>query len=106
MFRCELEKLLESSGITAVLGCGLAYDICVRHTLSDANKLGFLSGVVRDCSKGLSKEGVQETSELFASENIAIIESDAAKRIIKKEKVPIEWVKKLMGRSIGNGTIS
>ncbi|KAK6035953.1 hypothetical protein COOONC_26542 [Cooperia oncophora] len=48
--------------------------------------------------KGLSKEGVQETSELFASENIAIIESDAAKRIIKKEKVPIEWGEEAHGK--------
>lgn len=48
-FRLELEELLKSNGISAVLVCGLAFDICVRHTVIDANNLGFLSGVVRDC---------------------------------------------------------
>ncbi|KAK5984745.1 Pyrazinamidase and NiCotinamidase [Trichostrongylus colubriformis] len=45
----ELEDLLKFHGITVVLVSGLAYDICVRHTLTDANKLGFLTGVLRDC---------------------------------------------------------
>uniref|UniRef100_A0A7I4YKE3 nicotinamidase n=1 Tax=Haemonchus contortus TaxID=6289 RepID=A0A7I4YKE3_HAECO len=100
----ELEKLLESNGITVVLGCGLAYDICLRHTLTDANELGYLTGVVRDCSKGLSSEGIEETTRQFACENIAVLDSEVVKRILRKKIMPIEWVKRIMERNMKNGT--
>lgn len=43
----ELEMLLRKNDINAVIGCGLAYDICVMHTLKDASKHGFLTCIVR-----------------------------------------------------------
>ncbi|VDO26487.1 unnamed protein product [Haemonchus placei] len=64
----ELEKLLELNGITVVLGCGLAYDICLRHTLTDANELGYLTGVVRD-------------SELRNPINIYVIHGELAGKV-------------------------
>ncbi|VDM76094.1 unnamed protein product, partial [Strongylus vulgaris] len=44
----DLEDLLHNEGIEVVLGAGLAYDICVRHTLEDASLLRFFSGIVTD----------------------------------------------------------
>ncbi|EFO89637.1 hypothetical protein CRE_07442 [Caenorhabditis remanei] len=43
----ELEMLLRKNDINAVIGCGLAYDICVMHTLKDASKHGFLTCIVK-----------------------------------------------------------
>ena len=37
----ELEKVLRDAGITAVVVCGLALDVCVRATALDAKRLGF-----------------------------------------------------------------
>ncbi|CAJ0602520.1 unnamed protein product [Cylicocyclus nassatus] len=91
----ELEKLLKSNNITAVLCCGLAYDICVRHTLSDASKHGFLTGVIRDCSKAFSQEMASDTNKFLASEKIAILDASTAKSVINGEKIPIEWLSKI-----------
>ncbi|EYC05089.1 hypothetical protein Y032_0084g1773 [Ancylostoma ceylanicum] len=95
-----LDKLLKSRQITVFLGCGLAYDICVRHTVRDANDYGYLTGVVRDCSKGFSQKMVEDTNRVFASENIAILDAQAARDIINKKKVPLEWLVKLVGPNI------
>ncbi|VDO66879.1 unnamed protein product [Heligmosomoides polygyrus] len=92
----ELEELLKSNGISAVLVCGLAFDICVRHTVIDANNLGFLSGVVRDCSAAFSAEHAADTIKQLQSEDIAIVDSLMAKRIIRREAVPTEWICQLM----------
>ncbi|KHJ94972.1 isochorismatase family protein [Oesophagostomum dentatum] len=96
----NLENLLRSRGITAVLGCGLAYDICVRQTIYDASKRGFLTAVIRDCSKGFSREMVEDTNKFFAGENIAILSAFETRRIINRKAVPIEWLHKMIKRIV------
>ncbi|VDL66439.1 unnamed protein product [Nippostrongylus brasiliensis] len=103
-FSNDLEELLKSNGITAVLGCGLAFDICVRHTVVDANNLGFLTGVIRDCSQGFSQENIKETCRVLDSENIAIVDVWKARSIIERHKVPVEWICRLMDL-IDNGSL-
>ncbi|VDL79263.1 unnamed protein product [Nippostrongylus brasiliensis] len=100
----DLEELLKSNGITAVLGCGLAFDICVRHTVVDANNLGFLTGVIRDCSQGFSQENIKETCRVLDSENIAVVDVWKARSIIERHKVPVEWICRLMDL-IDNGSL-
>ncbi|KAL6738832.1 hypothetical protein Aduo_012336 [Ancylostoma duodenale] len=102
--RNGLDELLRSRQITVFLGCGLAYDICVRHTVRDANDLGYLTGVVRDCSKGFSQKMVEDTNKILASENIAILNARTATDIINKKKVPSEWLVKLVSTNIRKKT--
>ncbi|RCN45661.1 hypothetical protein ANCCAN_08318 [Ancylostoma caninum] len=98
--RNGLDGLLRSRQITVFLGCGLAYDICVRHTVRDANDCGYLTGVVRDCSKGFSQKMVEDTNRVLASENIAILNAQTAIDIINKRKLPLEWLVKLVNTNI------
>ncbi|CAI4227820.1 unnamed protein product [Auanema sp. JU1783] len=97
--RTELDSLLRDDGITAVLACGLAYDICVMHTLKDAASLGYLSAIVTDCSKGLSTEKKKEADDLFRAKKVAIVSEDTASSIIDRQAVPIEWLEALACRS-------
>ena len=53
-FRTILEETLREEGISVVLACGLAYDICVAATLKDSADIGFLSAIITDCSSDLS----------------------------------------------------
>lgn len=51
--RTSLENLLREKGVDAVIGCGLAYDICVAATLKDSADLGFFTSVVADARYGI-----------------------------------------------------
>lgn len=44
----ELEAILQESGITRIVVCGLATDYCVRGTVLDARRLGFETVVLTD----------------------------------------------------------
>lgn len=52
----DLAMALCSKRITDVYVCGLALDVCVRHTAIDAASLGFRPFVVEDACRGITKE--------------------------------------------------
>uniref|UniRef100_A0A1I7WMB6 nicotinamidase n=1 Tax=Heterorhabditis bacteriophora TaxID=37862 RepID=A0A1I7WMB6_HETBA len=91
--KSELEDFLRSKGVSVVLACGLAYDICVMHTLKDANNLGFLSAIVTDCSKGISSEKIAEAQRFFIQKGVALLEMKEAREVIRRNSVPFEWVR-------------
>ncbi|CAI5447006.1 unnamed protein product [Caenorhabditis angaria] len=92
----ELEILLRKNDINAVIGCGLAYDICVMHTLKDASKRGFLTSIVRTGSKGLSSLKMDEANEMFQKRGVAIIDDEMARNISTRQAYPIEWIRLLI----------
>jgi nicotinamidase/pyrazinamidase len=46
----ELEPMLRERGVTRVVVCGLATDYCVRGTVMDACRLGFVTTVLTDAT--------------------------------------------------------
>uniref|UniRef100_A0A1I7TD45 nicotinamidase n=1 Tax=Caenorhabditis tropicalis TaxID=1561998 RepID=A0A1I7TD45_9PELO len=92
----ELEMLLRKNDINAVIGCGLAYDICVMHTLKDASKHGFLTCIVKSGSKGLSSLKMDEANKMFQKRGVAIIDDEMARLISRREAFPIEWIRLLV----------
>ncbi|CAB3406753.1 unnamed protein product [Caenorhabditis bovis] len=91
----ELEMTLRKNDINAIIACGLAYDICVMHTLKDASKKGFLTCILSTGSKGLSSSKMDEANEMFRKRGIAIVEDDMAECISKRTAFPIEWIQYL-----------
>ncbi|VDM66684.1 unnamed protein product [Strongylus vulgaris] len=91
-----LKDRLDEDNIKVVLGCGLAYDICVRHPLDDANHLEFYSAVVRDASKGVMVDSIKAADELFELKKIAILNETTAKSVISGQKIPKEWLLKFL----------
>ncbi|GMT24697.1 hypothetical protein PFISCL1PPCAC_15994, partial [Pristionchus fissidentatus] len=92
--KSSLSSLLRDRGVDAVIGCGLAYDICVAATLKDAADLGFYTAVVSDASKGLDSDRIRETNEAFYKRRIAVMTSGEASCAMRKDIFPIEWIEK------------
>lgn len=66
----ELESLLTERGIGEVTVVGLAYDVCVRATALDANRLGHPTTVIRDATAAVeleSGDAERTTTELTAA---------------------------------------
>jgi len=51
-----LEKILREKGIKEVFICGVATDICVKHTAFGAFARGFDVHILQDCCSGTSEE--------------------------------------------------
>lgn len=49
-----LESYLKGLGFETVYVVGLAEDVCVRFTAEDAVKLGFVTYVIADCTRGVN----------------------------------------------------
>lgn len=68
----ELEAILQESGITRIVVCGLATDYCVRGTVLDARSLGFETVVLTDAvaavelAAGDGERALQEMAEAGA----------------------------------------
>ncbi|XP_071485854.1 nicotinamidase-like [Diadema antillarum] len=59
----SLTQELCSRRITDVYVCGLAYDVCVRHSAIDATLLGFRTFVIEDATKGLTPESCEKAKK-------------------------------------------
>ncbi|GMS96172.1 hypothetical protein PENTCL1PPCAC_18347 [Pristionchus entomophagus] len=92
--KTSLEAFLREKGVDAVIGCGLAYEICVAATLKDAADLGFFTAIVADASKGLDNERIRETNDEFYKKKIAVLSAGEAMTALRKDVVPIEWIEK------------
>uniref|UniRef100_A0A0K0FJG7 nicotinamidase n=1 Tax=Strongyloides venezuelensis TaxID=75913 RepID=A0A0K0FJG7_STRVS len=99
--KCELENFLRNEDIDVLFVCGLAYEICVAATVKDAVKLGFLTGLVSDCSKGLTNDGITTANEQLLSLNAVIVNSEYVENFVKKdfEKFPWQWILKLVNQN-------
>lgn len=67
-----LEGLLRTRGITRVVVCGLAYDVCVKDTALAAHELGFETYVVADASASAVKPPA-ETTRILQAQGIQVV---------------------------------
>uniref|UniRef100_A0A0N4ZCL0 nicotinamidase n=1 Tax=Parastrongyloides trichosuri TaxID=131310 RepID=A0A0N4ZCL0_PARTI len=99
--KSELEELLRNEDIDVLFVCGLAYEICVAATAKDGVKLGFLTALVSDCSKGLTEDGIVNVNEQLLSLNAAIVQSKFVEQFVNKkfDKLPWQWIVALINQS-------
>ncbi|CEF59614.1 Isochorismatase-like domain and EF-hand domain and EF-hand domain pair-containing protein [Strongyloides ratti] len=99
--KSELEDYLRSEDIDVIFVCGLAYEICVAATAKDSLKLGFLTGLVSDCSKGLTNDGINNVNEQLLSLNAVIVNSDFVEKFVNKTftKFPWQWILTLVNQN-------
>ncbi|KAH7723975.1 CBN-PNC-2 protein [Aphelenchoides avenae] len=93
----ELEIFLREGDIRAAFICGLSLDICVTATARDSARLGFLTAVIVDCSKGLCDEQIQHCMDELRARNVAVLDSSAVNAFIDKRKIPWRWICQLAG---------
>ncbi|KAE9554785.1 hypothetical protein FO519_001982 [Halicephalobus sp. NKZ332] len=103
--KSELAMLLRSEGIDGLFICGLAYEICVAATTREASKLGFLTALISDCSKGLDADKINETNVELSERNVAIIDSHVAEQFPRSRKIPWKWVCQFSGVTATNNDV-
>lgn len=73
-----LTAYLRERGFTRVFAVGLAFDICVRYSAEDAQRMGFGATVVEDACRAIDMHGSEDAARnSFATRDIACIGADA-----------------------------
>jgi len=67
-----LADYLRERNIKEVYVCGLAIEYCVRATAIDAKKAGFRTLWIPECSRGITSEGIEKTSEELEKEGVKL----------------------------------
>jgi nicotinamidase/pyrazinamidase len=71
-----LSGYLNEKGVTEIYFCGLAADICVYCTITDALKEGFSAMLIEDASRPLSIEAFTRIKTELAEKGVRIINSN------------------------------
>ena len=69
-------------GVTDLYVCGLAFDVCVKETATDAVGQGFKTHVIVDACRGVAPEGIAKTKEEFVKNGIVLLESEKVREIL------------------------
>jgi nicotinamidase/pyrazinamidase len=70
----KLEEILQRHAIQRLIIGGLAYDYCVRWTAHDAAALKYEPIVPLNCTRAISKEGVEHTTEALERSGVRIVD--------------------------------
>ncbi|XP_054756080.2 nicotinamidase-like [Lytechinus pictus] len=85
----ELAVALCDRRITDVYICGLAYDVCVRHTAIDAASLGFRPFVIEDACRGLTTESCDKARREMEEAGCIMVSSTQVKSMAEADtRVP------------------
>jgi nicotinamidase/pyrazinamidase len=73
-----LTAYLRERGLTRVFAVGLAFDICVRYSAEDAQRMGFTASVVENACRSIDMHGSEDAARTsFASLDIACVSAEA-----------------------------
>ncbi|KAM9973707.1 hypothetical protein ACTFIW_010824 [Dictyostelium discoideum] len=73
--KTELQDILKKHSIVNVYICGLATDFCVLASCLDSVSCGFKTYFIEDCSKGVSKNGTDQSLQKMKDNGIIFINS-------------------------------
>lgn len=68
-----LSSDLKSRSVKRLFVGGLATDVCVKETILDALKEGFVVFFLEDASRGVSKDGIDETYKLLRDKGVGFV---------------------------------
>ena len=71
--RTNLSSILKSYGITHVATCGLVYEYCVGGSACDSASEGFVTSLISDATRGLTKEGMDDMTTKLKAAGVNII---------------------------------
>merc|ERR1711872_1170065 len=83
LYKTRLESLLREGGCSDVYVCGIATDICVASTASQANELGFRTVLIEDASRGIKEEDIQAALKKIQSNHGLVVQSDEVKSMVE-----------------------
>ncbi|KAI6202779.1 Isochorismatase domain-containing protein [Aphelenchoides besseyi] len=62
----------------------------------DGAKLGYLSAIVSDCSRGISEKQIEKTRDKLAGMNVPYVDSLAVHQFLDDRRVPWSWIRELV----------
>ncbi|KAI6207425.1 Isochorismatase domain-containing protein [Aphelenchoides besseyi] len=92
----NLNELLMDKQVDVVFIVGVALDVCVYSTARDGAKLGYLSAVVSDCSRGISEKQIEKTQDELARMNVPYVDSRTVHQFLDDSRVPWSWIRELI----------
>lgn len=88
----DLNKQLQSKGITNLYVCGLAFDACVCYTAVDAITDGYTTTLIKDATCAISTQMSVTASESLSKVHCVISDCDAVEQRQKGgQENPLEW---------------
>jgi len=79
-----LTDVLKKEDVTHLYIVGLAFDYCVKHTAIDGSKNGFQVFVVKEGTKAVFEDAVQDTIKQLDEHGIKVVDMDSEE---------LKWVK-------------
>ncbi|KAL6450488.1 PNC1 Nicotinamidase [Candida maltosa Xu316] len=77
----EVLSLLKTNNITDVVFVGLAYDFCVMNSAIDCAKNGFNTYVLKEYSKSVYPENVEETDKKYAENGVKVVNANEEEKL-------------------------
>jgi nicotinamidase-related amidase len=83
-----LLAILQRAGVTDVVVCGLALDVCVRATVLDARAHGLRTTVVLDACRGVDPDGMRAACDAMAAAGAYLTTADEVPAVLQGRRRP------------------
>ncbi|XP_070498924.1 nicotinamidase isoform X1 [Chironomus tepperi] len=74
---------LKLKSVTDVYVCGIAYDVCVGATATDALSAGYRTVLIDDCCRGVDLQDIEATKESVLNSHGVIVHSKEVKAMVE-----------------------
>ena len=91
--KTELDGKLRELNVTRLFIAGLATDVCVAATASDASNLNYTTYVIEDASRGISSETITAKLSDLTERGVGIIRANQVKSLVNSgSRLPLHFV--------------
>ncbi|XP_065223648.1 nicotinamidase [Planococcus citri] len=104
LLETSLTSQLRDRNVTDIYVCGIAYDVCVGATVTDASNAGYRTILLDDCCRGVDNDDIEKTKANVVKNHGVVINSNQVKAMVEGKdrrpelgyKLAIELKKKLL----------
>ncbi|GAB1605834.1 uncharacterized protein LOC106869615 [Argonauta hians] len=99
----KLFSILQSHNVSDVYVCGIAYDVCVKYTASDAIYLGFRTHLIDDACRGVKLDDIELTKKDLMHNGCCILKSHQVSEWITQKNQDIDralWIARALANSV------
>uniref|UniRef100_A0A1I8JJI6 nicotinamidase n=3 Tax=Macrostomum lignano TaxID=282301 RepID=A0A1I8JJI6_9PLAT len=90
--KTDLHDRLSKLGISDLIVCGLATDVCVGSTAAHAQELGYRTALLEDACCGVMPDGIAATKAKLTAAHGVVVRSGQLNELLAKRDRPMAWV--------------
>lgn len=83
LVQTSLVSQLQSKNVTDLYVCGIAYDVCVGATVTDASTTGYRTILLDDCCRGVDNNDIEKTKSNVIKNHGVVINSSQVKAMVQ-----------------------